>query len=100
MSDNKVCNKCGKSYVLKMDFGKGEKEYSYGLIDARVFGSYHSPILDDCTSYQFSLCESCLVDLFDSFINPPIVYDVTAFDSLPLFEEKYDSPKKRVKNDK
>jgi hypothetical protein len=81
MSDEKLCNKCGKSCSIDMF----NKTYDYGLIDARVFGSYHSPVLDDCTSYQFSLCESCLVDLFDSFIIPPTVYDVTAFDSLPLF---------------
>lgn len=54
-----ICNKCGKSCFDTMNFN--------GLINAEVYGSYDSKILEDFKKYKFDLCEVCLKDLFDSF---------------------------------
>lgn len=44
---------------------------AYGLIEATVTGGYDSGALSDYTQYTFSLCETCLKRLFDSFKLPP-----------------------------
>lgn len=54
-----VCNRCGKTCMSK----QGER---YGL-SAVVGGGYESTHLEDMTSYQFDLCEKCLVELFEGF---------------------------------
>jgi len=38
----------------------------YGL-SAIVGGGYESMYLEDMTTYQFDLCEKCLVELFEGF---------------------------------
>lgn len=62
-----VCNKCGKDCI---SFKDGEETTFYGLLDARVRGSYYSPVLEDLMEYRFDLCESCLKELFDTFKIP------------------------------
>ena len=59
-----VCNKCGELCASQERCGY------YGLLDAVAKGSYYSSILEDCTAYQFDLCEGCLKELFDSFVIP------------------------------
>lgn len=54
-----ICNKCGNSCF-------GEMNYN-GLIEAEVSGGYDSTHLLDGESYQFSICESCLDEIFNSF---------------------------------
>jgi hypothetical protein len=57
--EDTICNKCGESC--------GEADYPHGLIEAEVHGGYSSPVLCDGHGYKFSLCESCLAQLFKGF---------------------------------
>ena len=54
------CNKCGMSC-------RGHVGNFNGLIEARIYGAYDSTHLNDGDIYKFSLCERCLVELFNSF---------------------------------
>jgi len=60
---SRICNKCGKQMCNELGV--------YGLVDAEVSGGYYSDPLSDTVTYRFSLCESCLWELFKSFGNPP-----------------------------
>lgn len=65
------CNKCGESCIpslLRSD-NIFPKDF-YGLIETTVSGGYYSDALSDCCNYTFSLCEGCLIELFDSFKLP------------------------------
>jgi hypothetical protein len=62
----KVCNKCSEDCCLGNEYVSDP----YGLIDAEVSGGYFSKELMDMTSYKFSLCESCLKELFSAFKVP------------------------------
>lgn len=73
------CNWCGETCLL-MDSGHHHvvtNSDRHGLIDAIVSGGYASTpgngqgALDDCDTYQFSLCEFCLDHLFTQFKVPP-----------------------------
>jgi hypothetical protein len=79
-----VCNGCGGLCVV---FAGGESCGDYGLIEAEVVGGYHSTELRDLTRYRFSLCEACLVRLFDGFAVPPQVDDLCG-DGQGRFEER------------
>lgn len=57
-----ICNKCGKEMIVNFGNICGAEVY--------VEGSYDSPCLEDCTSYEFDLCEYCLTELMDAFIYP------------------------------
>lgn len=59
-----ICNSCSEVIT----------PCSYGLIDAKVSGGYDSHHLWDLTTYQFSMCEKCLRDLFNNFKVPPATY--------------------------
>lgn len=80
-----VCNKCGDSCVPKFIVKHNEKLTeaqkissqlnrgfvdAHGLIEQIVRGSFNSEHLDDMTTYTFSMCEKCLVDLFETFKIP------------------------------
>ena len=67
--DNIVCNKCGDSCLIPIGKHTEIKE-STGLIEQTISGSYLSPHLEDCTNYTFSLCEKCLIELFEEFEIP------------------------------
>jgi len=54
------CNKCGQEMLTTMG-------NIYGA-EISVEGGYESPVLEDCTTYEFDLCEYCLQQLFDSFM--------------------------------
>jgi len=62
------CNKCGKDLLI---FDEDMPMGYYGLIDAKVHGGYLSEELSDLCTYKFSLCESCIAELFASFLKPP-----------------------------
>ena len=87
MSDQ--CNKCNGP--TRTPYGLQDK---YGLIDVKVISGYYSPVLPDCTKYEFSLCEKCIVELFDSFMTPPKTYNVSCFDDEINQEIDYVSPTK------
>ena len=65
-----ICNKCGE----ECSSIEADKDITiptfYGLLDAKVVGSYYSPVLGDCTSYKFDICEKCLKELFNDFVIP------------------------------
>lgn len=66
-----ICNKCGQPCTSIEAIEAGEsKECYYGFINAIARGYYFSPVLHDCVSYKFDLCEKCLKFLFNSFIVP------------------------------
>lgn len=58
-----LCNKCGASLKCELN--------TNGLVEAEVRGGYDSPHLTDGEIYEFSLCEKCLVELFENFKFPP-----------------------------
>lgn len=62
----RTCNLCGCG--CGDGFKKGPLNFNKGLIDATVTGGYSSPIIPDMTSHTFSLCEYCVVWLFDVFL--------------------------------
>lgn len=55
-----LCNKCGNSCKLNGS--------PYGLLEYDYSGGYDSTPLRDCTTYTFSMCETCLLELFKSFV--------------------------------
>lgn len=72
------CNKCGTDLrsLDTTEDGRTICNGYFGLVDATVSGGYFSEHLSDCTNYRFSLCEKCLVALFDTFKTLP---DVTTY---------------------
>jgi hypothetical protein len=73
VTDDILCNRCGRSLKTKLD-PDGEIYNFDGLAECTVSGGYTSPCLSDMTNYTFSLCEPCLVDIFNSF-KLPIQHD-------------------------
>jgi hypothetical protein len=66
-----ICNRCGESLIPpELREVHPERLEFYGL-QAEVHGGYFSLHLSDCTSYEFDLCEGCLVWLFSTFTLPP-----------------------------
>lgn len=62
-----ICNKCGKSCKMEHGF--------YGMVEATVTGGYESEHLGDLSKRTFSMCEGCLVALFETFeIKPELSY--------------------------
>ena len=62
-----ICNKCGESCKEELLDETMQMCSFYGLIEVTVTGGYCSTHLADGSSYTFSLCEKCLVELFESF---------------------------------
>lgn len=66
-----LCNKCGNSCMDKSG-------YNYeGIIEYEMRGGYGSK-LGDMVGFRFSLCETCLEELFKTFkLNPlnPLDYE-------------------------
>ena len=60
-----ICNRCGNTC---MDEYKQNYE---GLIEAHICGGYGSKIGDEF-QFEFSLCESCLLELFKTFKHNPL----------------------------
>ena len=70
--DDVICNKCGNSC-------RDEHDMNYeGLIEAYVSGGYGSK-LGDSVNYKFSLCETCLSEMFKTFKFEPEIYDELGF---------------------
>ena len=64
--DDVTCNKCEGSCREV-----GMEDYGFNcLIEHKITGGYGSAHLGDMTSYTFSLCEKCLVEMFDTFKIP------------------------------
>lgn len=63
-----LCNNCGSSCKSKYYFDNYRPHV--GLLEIEVSGSYWSSELSDCTTYQFSLCEKCLTEMFSKFKIP------------------------------
>lgn len=82
----KYCNIC-KTY-LKNIHGS-----YYGLIDANFSSGYESTDFLDGFSFDFSLCEKCLHDLFDRFKKSPKITNYFDGEKLTLSQyrksEKY-----------
>lgn len=65
--DDIICNKCGES--CRTDGGDDQvshKEFD-GLIEVTAHGGYWSKVIGDMNRYQFSLCETCLVEFTKTF---------------------------------
>ena len=74
-----ICNNCGKDFLVYSRGIDGE-EFPvgyYGMFDMTYSGGYESDDLSDCLEYTFSLCESCLKDLFKGFKIPPRIRNYT-----------------------
>jgi len=67
--DDIVCNKCGNSCYNKV-IGIHD-----GIIEITLCGGYASK-LGDMVEYTFSICESCLLEMFDEFKIKPTIKDL------------------------
>lgn len=72
----KICNMCGFDMSDGIYKDESNHDPNFGLRDAEVYGRYDSPVLFDRTKCVFSLCEYCLVWLFESFAVPQTVIDL------------------------
>ena len=70
-----LCNKCGESC-----FDKHEMNFE-GLIEAYLCGGFGSKI-GDGVAVEFSLCETCLLELFDRCVIKPKFTDTLWGDDL------------------
>lgn len=61
-----LCNKCGDSLKVLWDKNNKEEFEFYGLMTT-VSGGYNSTHLQDAVTYNFDLCEKCLVEYFKTF---------------------------------
>ncbi len=63
-----ICNKCGESCIPEhcRDGNHGPGSF-YGLIEASFTSGYCSPTLPDGNSYSFSICETCMAEIFKTF---------------------------------
>ena len=80
------CNKCGSSCMI--DNGPNFKEFG-GIIEKEVWGGYGSK-LGDMTGYKFSLCETCLDALFNTFIIPVEMKDANWGDDQWISADKFE----------
>ncbi len=72
-----LCNKCGLSLF---------NNYNHeGLVEADFTGGYASK-LGDMNRYRFSICEACLIALFDTFKIDPLVHTM---DGTPPHHDPY-----------
>ena len=100
---SKKCNLCGLPCDIYGSIPEEIRTPS-GLIDAKVTGGYDSTpgngfgALDDCTQYQFSLCEWCLDWLFEQFIISPETKEIGAF-SADGDKEEWKPARQRVEED-
>lgn len=63
-----LCNYCGEDMISKDGI-----DNVLGLVDIKAQGCYSSVVLQDLTTYQFSLCEICLDNLFSKFKITPVI---------------------------
>lgn len=74
-----LCNKCGGSLCSNIDHQRNAgviDPEAYGLVEVQVRGAYFSKVLEDMTSYTFSICETCLGEMFDGFKIPVVKADL------------------------
>lgn len=95
-----LCNMCGESmcHTIKTLSGTWESDRPEGLHEAHVTGGYESYHLLDLTTYAFSICESCLRQMFMKFKVKPTLHD--AMDRNPYtWEEDQDVYEERLWKD-
>lgn len=64
-----ICNKCGGTCFNVVD--ATDRQYSAeGLLECEITGGFFSKHLGDMSSYRFSMCEACLIQLFKTFRVP------------------------------
>jgi hypothetical protein len=63
--DSIQCNKCDR-----ISNATSVEEYE-GLMSVQHIAGYNSVVFNDGDKHEFSLCEFCLKELFNSFITPP-----------------------------
>ncbi len=89
--DDIICNRCSGSCARRGDCFAREPQPSDeqrgarlrleqhtksfgGLLETTVHGGFDSrEYLLDCTTYTFSICEKCLVEMFDQWKIPPVI---------------------------
>jgi hypothetical protein len=75
-----ICNNCGRSLKdaphLRWGLSPSTRLLNFeGLVEVQIVGGYAAQ-LGDMTRYIFSLCESCLLTMFQGFKHPPQVDDI------------------------
>ena len=83
-----ICNKCGVSCKVGNSSDRWSKRLNKrvesknfaqndydGILEYEVHGGYFSTLLGDMTSYRFSVCAACLLDLFKTFKVPVEIKD-------------------------
>ena len=67
-----LCNKCGKTCSgFKRYHNAKENHFGYsGLVETEVHGGYDSQFVGDMTSWKFSICEECLLEITKTFKIP------------------------------
>ena len=68
-----LCNKCGKtcSGLKRYHNAKDHQLCGYsGLVETEVHGGYDSEFVGDMTSWKFSICEECLLEITKTFKIP------------------------------
>jgi ribosomal protein S27E len=81
------CNGCGASCMSEVAPGR---PWPHGLVDAQIVGGYGSTELRDGVRHGFSLCEQCLVKMFDRFAHPPTVTHVSDGKSTTWAQDRRD----------
>jgi hypothetical protein len=72
--DDILCNMCGKSCSLCTSDPQRMDNFG-GIVEETIYGGYFSlgEGLIDGVQYKFSICEPCLVRLFDQFKIEPVI---------------------------
>ena len=67
-----ICNKCGQSTSKNIGLPKNKMIHDpYGILEYKYYGGYYSEEpFRDSMCYIFSLCESCVGKIFESFVIP------------------------------
>jgi len=63
-----ICNKCGKS-CHDIDGANYE-----GVIEHELCGGWGSKVIGDGYQHQFSLCETCFMELSKTFVIPSLTH--------------------------
>lgn len=79
-----ICNKCGDNLCSDSCVNRN---FPFGLVEANVHGGYDSKHLSDMTTYQFSMCEKCLREFFNTCKIHPKIHSC-------LHEDSYDEDNK------
>lgn len=76
-----ICNQCG--HALAAPGG-----YPYGLVQANVTGGFESEHLSEDVSYNFTLCEKCVLTLFRGFTIAPTLRSCISADTITFTQDE------------